>query len=46
MEKNNLKSFFIKIWPAIYRMINDFLYFIINLIKNTVKYAIRQIKGE
>lgn len=33
------------IWPRIYRIINSFLYFTINLIKSIISYSIQQIKG-
>lgn len=35
-----------KIWPTVNRLINDFFYFLITLIKGIVKYAIRQVQGE
>lgn len=34
-----------KVWPYIYRVINAIFYFIIMLIKNFVRDAIRSIKG-
>lgn len=34
-----------KIWPTIYRLINSSFYFVIHIIKSTIKSAIDQIKG-
>lgn len=44
-EENRLKIFLINIWPAIYRIINGFLYFLLSLVKAIVKIAVSQIKG-
>lgn len=48
MQENTQQSQFIiilkKIWPYIYRVINTVLYFIIMIIKNFFKDAIRMIK--
>ncbi|MBI2028122.1 MAG: hypothetical protein HYT07_00800 [Candidatus Levybacteria bacterium] len=45
MEKQNLRAFLIKIWPAIYRNINISFYFILTTIKSMVSIALKQIKG-
>lgn len=45
MEENNFLYFLKKIWPTIYRIINEIIYFIFNLIKGIFSYAIKQIKG-
>ena len=49
MEENQQQSPFIvllkKIWPFIYRVINAVVYFIIMIIRNFFKDAIRMIKG-
>lgn len=49
MEENVQQSPFIvllkKIWPFIYRVINRVVYFIIMLIRNFFRDAIRSIKG-
>jgi len=44
MEENRVKVFLIRIWPAIYRIINGVAFFLITLLKNTVSMAIRQIR--
>lgn len=44
-EENKFKTFLIKIWPTIYRIINKILYFILSLIKSVVSIAINQTKG-
>lgn len=45
MNQNPFIIILKQIWPTIYRIINGFIYFVINLIKSTVVYAIRQIKN-
>ncbi|HWY80132.1 MAG TPA: hypothetical protein VNW29_07280 [Candidatus Sulfotelmatobacter sp.] len=49
MENNLQQSpiivFMKKVWPFIYRVINGIIYFIIMLIRNFFKDAIRMIKG-
>ena len=37
------QAFFKQIWPTVYRIINDGLYFVLNTLKNIVKMAIEQI---
>lgn len=37
-------KFLIKIWPNVYKVINEILYFIVSVIKGIFKYAVRQIK--
>lgn len=44
MEENRFKGFLINIWPAIYRILNTIIYFIINLIKTVVSIAFKQLK--
>ena len=44
-EENKFKTILIKIWPAIYRIINSFIYFLISLVKTAVSIAINQLKG-
>lgn len=34
------------IWSKIYQTINGILYFILNIIKGIIRYAVRQIRGE
>lgn len=34
------------IWPTVYRGINGFFYLLLTSIKNAIKFAIQQIKGE
>lgn len=46
MMWQTIKADLIKAWPTIYRIINGSLYFVLNLIKSMVFYAIRQLKGE
>lgn len=43
MEKTRFQRLLISIWPSIYRVINDALYFLLKIIKRTVKLAIEQI---
>ncbi len=45
MGENKLKIILIQIWPIIYRIINNSLYFLLTVIRGIVSYAIRQIKG-
>jgi hypothetical protein len=49
MEENLNKPRYIillrKIWPTVYRAINTIVYFIMHIIKSTIKSAIDQIKG-
>jgi len=44
MQENRVKVFLIQIWPAVYRIINSTAYFLINLLKNIVSMAIKQIR--
>jgi len=44
MEENKFKGFLINIWPAIYRILNAIIYFIISLIKAIISIAIKQVK--
>ncbi len=44
-EDSQFKIFLINIWPKVYRIINGFLYFLLNLIRAIVKIAINQLKG-
>jgi hypothetical protein len=39
-------SFMKMIWPTVYRGINGFFYLLLTSIKNAIKFAIQQIKGE
>lgn len=45
MERTRLQRFLILIWPTIYRAINSALYFLLNLIRSTIKFGIEQIKN-
>lgn len=38
-----LQAFLKQIWPTVYRIINGGVYFILNLIKNSVRMAVQQI---
>ena len=44
-EENRFKTILIKIWPAIYRIINGFLYFLLTLVRAIIKIAVNQLKG-
>lgn len=44
MEENKVKGILINIWPAIYRILNSIIYFIINLIKAVISIAFKQLK--
>lgn len=44
-EENRFKTIIIKIWPAIYRIINGLLYFLLTLVRAIVKIAVNQLKG-
>jgi len=44
-EKSQIKIILINVWPAVYRIINGFLYFLLNLVRAIVKMAINQLKG-
>ncbi|MDP2649395.1 MAG: hypothetical protein Q8P10_00970 [bacterium] len=46
MKQSGFYYFFKKIWPTVYHIINGLLYFILSLIKDIIKFAIQQIKGE
>lgn len=45
MEQNKFTSYMKLIWPTIYRIINDGLYFIFSVIKSGIRIAINQFKG-
>ncbi len=44
-EENKFKTILIKIWPAIYRVVNSFIYFLISLVKTIISIAVKQLKG-
>lgn len=44
-QQSRVVIFLKKIWPAIYRIINSTLYFILSIIKNIFNGIISQIKG-
>lgn len=46
MNKEKLYAYVKFAWPTIYRIINDGLYFLINVIKSIVRIAIDEIKGK
>lgn len=44
MERTGIQRFLYNIWPTVYRLINGAFYFIINVIKKTVRLMINQVK--
>jgi len=44
MERSRLQQILLSIWPTIYRAVNEAFYFLINLIKKTLRVAMEQIK--
>lgn len=45
METTGIQRLLKQIWPTVYRAVNNTIYFILNLIKSTVKMAIDEIKN-
>jgi len=44
MERTGFQRFLYNIWPTIYRVVNSAFYFLLNVIKKTVRLMIDQIK--
>jgi hypothetical protein len=40
-----IERFLKNIWPTVYKIVNGTFYFLLNLIKSTVKYAIEEIRS-
>lgn len=38
--------FLVNIWPTVYKVINEILYFAVSVIKGIFKYGFRQIKDK
>lgn len=45
MERTGIERYLHNIWPTIYKIINGFYYFMLNLIRTTVKKSIEQIRN-
>lgn len=45
MNKERAYAYLKAVWPTVYRITNGFFYFLLTLIRGSVKLAIRQLKG-
>lgn len=45
IERTDTQRAIYNAWPRIYRIINGFFYFLLNLLKDTVKRAIQMIRS-
>ncbi len=43
--KEKLFAYLKAVWPTVYRLINDGLYFLLRLLKSTIHDMIEQLKG-
>ncbi len=44
-QSSQLVYYLKKIWPTLYKILNGFLYFCVNLIKSIVSRSLQQIRG-
>lgn len=45
MNSTSFKRFMVAIWPTVYRIVNQTLYFFLSVIKNIVSGIFKQLKG-